>query len=873
MAELRTYKTGLRAPTTLVVDIASFQRERQVLRFLEKHRGERTFEGFLKHCSGLAKAPATTKNAYRPLFDKFKKLDAEDLGRALVVNKAGLDGKCGQDPRFHVTGAIFSRADIAAVSGTATPDPALISLHDYSFLAAESLMMACATVDTIAHEVAVQVPADLDDLISTALQNAAARGSSISEASLRRYPEKAIAHLLGRHGNIELTAFEQVAAMMEVFRDTCDKVDDTRDVLFPPASAEPVDVHDATNVFAMMYSLPAKFIHHLARKWRVEPRWVRNTLVGWRRKIDPLLPGSHQVEPLTGVFLSLAEVVKAQATSEAEMKVIGLLQHKQVLHLIPHVDVSPLLPDELHDACAALSARFVQWPDELQDTIDTRSTPFSINEIHAAGEKLRKLVEAKSLLLEPGSHVAHNTRWFIDNITAILDGLPELEPIIFKQFMPGAKFTGAVTKLLARTMAVKNHGRKKLFTALRGIVALAFATRYPGATATLERAFVPINCVTRPFTSTNRKKQHLPINLIFNKYVIERKAHPSDPKWLNNEDATAILARGDPIWLGIPIYSPDQLGSATKQLSGNRKGVFWFQLVPTKGIIQRLNRGARLETIRLNPPAGADRKIIADVILSADDHVPFQRSSAFIDELDALHGTKCFPRDDFIGLDLNALGPHALAVGTPCSRISLLDEGDLMAPLVKAANRIRAISGEIGRLQAALAATPDAGRVGRMQGQLSLLFRRRARLRDDAERRVLKLYLYCIHRTGAVHAGWDALAIDTRGTRGTLATAITYMPKRRDLMDELAAWASDLQSAGLLPRFKDVVPVSPYTGQTCDECFAATGRQGRTRKKGIPYHSFECTSCGATGNRHEVSARVSALVLQSMAQKPPIAGT
>ncbi|MHA2000353.1 MAG: hypothetical protein ACTSU9_19765, partial [Promethearchaeota archaeon] len=76
---------------------------------------------------------------------------------------------------------------------------------------------------------------------------------------------------------------------------------------------------------------------------------------------------------------------------------------------------------------------------------------------------------------------------------------------------------------------------------------------------------------------------------------------------------------------------------------------------------------------------------------------------------------------------------------------------------------------------------------------------------------------------------WDALAIDTRGTRGTLATAITYMPKRRDLMDELAAWVSDLQSAGLLPRFKDVVPVSPYTGQTCDECFAATGRQGRTR--------------------------------------------
>ncbi|MHA1680455.1 MAG: hypothetical protein ACTSUE_05565 [Promethearchaeota archaeon] len=43
------------------------------------------------------------------------------------------------------------------------------------------------------------------------------------------------------------------------------------------------------------------------------------------------------------------------------------------------------------------------------------------------------------------------------------------------------------------------------------------------------------------------------IDLLFNKYVIARKAHPGDAKWLNNVDATEIMARGDPIWLGIPV--------------------------------------------------------------------------------------------------------------------------------------------------------------------------------------------------------------------------------------------------------------------------------------------------------------------------------
>nr|MDO8088878.1 hypothetical protein [Candidatus Sigynarchaeum springense] len=40
------------------------------------------------------------------------------------------------------------------------------------------------------------------------------------------------------------------------------------------------------------------------------------------------------------------------------------------------------------------------------------------------------------------------------------------------------------------------------------------------------------------------------------------------------------------------------------------------------------------------------------------------------------------------------------------------------------------------------------------------------------------------------------------------------------------------------------------------------GELARTRKPGTPYHEFACTACGKVGDRHQVSARVAALLLK-----------
>ena len=344
--------------------------------------------------------------------------------------------------------------------------------------------------------------------------------------------------------------------------------------------------------------------------------------------------------------------------------------------------------------------------------------------------------------------------------------------------------------------------------------------------------------------------------------------------FLDNDGATGVLRQGKPIWLGIPIYAPDQFDVATRRLSGSRKGVFWFELVPTGPIVARLRRGARLETIRLDIPRGPARKIVADLILAAEDRVPFARASRFIGAMHATHGSTTFPRDEYLGCDLNALGPHAIALGTSKQTIDLRSGANLLAPVERAASRIHAIRVEIARVQHAIAvATANGVDAGRQQGQLALLHQRVARVREDTERHVLMIYLYVLHRTGARHASWDAVAVSTRGSRGTLAIAITGMPKRAGLLAAFETWARDLASAGLLPRFEDVTPVSPYTGGVCDDCVAATGEFRRTRKTGIPYHEFECTSCGKAGGRHQVSARVAALLLKRIVEQTIISSS
>jgi hypothetical protein len=881
MVEIRTFKTSLRAPASLVGGISGLVAEREVLRYLEAVAGG-DCNGFSRRKPGLERAAAAVGARYRAAIEAWRHCNPREIEAALDANGRAIARLKARGPAF--SGKVtFTRDDIAAASGTATPGPAGISLHDYCRLAGESLKITCAHVDSIAREVAPLLPASADELVAAASANAAASGSAISEGSLRKYPEKAIAHYLGRHGNVELTAFEQVAAMMDVYRDTMTKMDFTRGLIFDVDKGH--DFDNVAPVILYTYTVPRHFATYLARAWHVEPGWVRNTLIGWRRKVDGLLPASCQVEPLPAAFGVLADRARILAGGdEAQVKVIGILDRKRVLHLLHHgVDLSPLLGAELLPALGQLRAKAIasiEWHAGAVELIRRHETCFSTDALATAAASLSRAVEATAASLPPGSAAARNCQSFIAKIEAIVPVLPEISPFL-EHYLPGSRYTNTVAQMLSSLNHVKRRRVSRLFTALRGIITLAFATAEAAALAKFTSVLVPANCVARPYTSVKRTKRHLPVNLLFNKYVVIRKEHPSACKhvngidqeaFLNNDEATLLLQAGKPVWLGIPIYSPDQFDVVTRRLSGARKGVFWFELVPTRPVITRLERGARLESIRLEVPRGPTRKIVADLILASDDPASFTHGSNFMGTMDATFSAKPFPRDDYVGSDLNALGPHAIAIGTSTSTIDLRAGKNILAPIEEAARRISALRVEIARLQRAIATRVAIGRdTGRQQAQLAMLHGRVARLRADAERRVLMVYLYALHRTGAKHASWDAVSVSTRGTKGTLAIAITGMPKRAGLLAEFEAWARDLASTGVLPRFEDVTPVSPYTGQVCDDCMARTGELRRTRRAGTLYHEFECTSCGKVGGRHPVSARVAALLLKQIVEQSTIA--
>jgi hypothetical protein len=872
--EHRTYKTSLRAPASLVEGLAGLVVEREVLRYLQARPGG-DFDGFCCRKRGLRKASAAAKERYRLSVDAWRTRVPAEIDAALVRNTAALAGLKRQDPAF-AGGSLFTKATIGAASGTATPDPAIMSLHDYCRLAGESLKMTCAHVDSVAREVIPMLPASFEILVNEASARAVEKGNAITEGSLRAYPEKAIAHFLGRHGNVELTAFEQVAAMMEAYRDTRSKVELARGVLFDDGGEH--EFPGAAPALLYTCTVPRHVMLYLAGAWGVEPGWVRNVLVGWRRKIDVLLPASCQVESLAKAFSPLAVHAKALAGGDDdELRAIGILERRRVLHLLYRgVDLSPLLDGSLRPAIERLRAKIESEgsiPAREIRAVGEHETAFSVPSLLAAAKVLSDDVATTMASLPGGSAAAGRCRAFLSKIDAIVEALPAIGPFL-DHYLPGSRYTGAVARVLAGLPSVKARGVSRVFTALRGIIALAVAATNAEATARFRSAFVPDACVTRPCMSPRRKKRYLPVNLLFNKYVVLRKEHPAAKKvvdgkdkeaFLDNDGATDLLREGKPAWLGIPIYAREQFDEATRRLSGTRKGVFWFELVPTGPIMARLARGARVESIRLEVPRGPTRKIVADVILASEDPRTFAGSTRFIDAMDASYHGVSFPRDEWIGSDLNALGPHAIALGTTTSTIDLHAGPNVMAPIEHAAKRIEAVRREIVVLQRAI----DAGgagvtrsKNGRRPAQLAMLHERLGRLRADAERRVLMVYLYALHRTGAAHASWDAVEVTTRGTRGSLAIAITTMPKRRDLMAIFERWAFDLVDAGKIGRFEGVIPVSPYTGGVCDECFARTGEARRTRKIGIPYHAFECVACGRQGDRHEVSARVAALLLQ-----------
>lgn len=903
---VRAYKVGLREPESLLAPFTALTREQQVLSFLLKWHNaaftvrqqtrvptlaesfpatdEDGFEAFQRYAT-LHGAPIAVLGIYERHFMNYFPQTPAQLHKALQEVRAAIAQQKVQNTKLAMPN--FTKSDLPTFRDPANPLPSEISLHDFQFQANRSMKMIGAHLNQFAETHIDQLPTTRTELIQVA-----ATHSRMAEHNLERYPYKAASIYLGTGSNLDQMALAQMTTMMEVWRDMRDKVEFAKQLLFPTSDGAP-DFSEHVPVLLSFYSVPVRLLKYLAATWHVELGWVRNTLVGWRRKIDPCLPAPLQIEPVTALMVDLAAHCQKYAQSEDERKVIGRLQRKHLLHLlhVPGLDLSGVLKERLRGAYPQLRRHVPPYPRTLQQQIGEHATDVRGHAFEQGAETFLQHVQENLQTLPPGSKVHSNTKTFLKKVQLILKHWKAFRPV-FQHSFPGNRFTSAVALLFSQLPPMKSARFTQLFTALRGIMALTFARTYPSATGQFQSVYTPDQCVTRPYKGKARKNAHLPATLLFNKYVVERQAFPNQTKmkeiiveehgqkikrqrvvkdYLSNTAATALLKAGRPIWLGLPIYAPDQL--VGNLITGKKKGTFWFRLFASTKIRECLDRGAQVQDLRLNVPTGPTLKIVVDVILSAADPSAFQHRGQFLKALDRRYGTLSFPHGKYLGSDLNPLGEHMLALATGEQELDLTP---LMESFKNARDRLERIrKKEIPNIQRKLdLGKGTAKQQGRWKEQLSCLHRRRQQvMKDFKEAQTLMVYLYGLYRTEAAYASWDGIqGMTPRGKRGQLPTEITYMPLQKGLYECFTEWAADLHTQGALPHYQETQVVSPYTSQVCSEHLARGQGMKRTRAKTTPYHDFVCTDprCGYHGGRHSNSARVGALLLQQQVESPPL---
>jgi hypothetical protein len=861
---IKTYKVGLRVPESLSDPFTKIVREIEVIQFLLNHETKYkkqnlplSFRGF-KFVKNLENASESKISGYKTLFNDLRELNRRTLQEKLRSHREKLasykekryleDGTCEKIP-------VFEHEDCPSLQE--------ISLGEYSLIAGKSVQLMCQHLRTFAGNHVKKIPVEFDEMIEKAHCIAQAKGSKMTKEAFSRRPEVALRHLTNSSSNLDQIAQKQLASLLDAHRTMRDKVSDVKDLLWGD------DFPSVNTLLLSSYSVPYHLKTYMASKWNVNQNWVRNTIVGWRRKMDGSLPEQFQMESLSEFFSKLAEYCHSVAGDCS--RVINLLQKWHVLHLlpIPEIDLSPLFSRECRSEYLLLKSTVRSWPKELDELIRQKTSDINLMLCPALSSEIDRI---NSVIEEGGFSEAKRSR-IITFRNKLLDLDHEQASLIplFRACIPGNRFINSISRLSSFNTDLNVRRVKDYYTAFRGVMTSALALTHPDAIVQMESLFTPENCLTKPLCSPNNKNTYLPLDLVSPKYIVQRKIHPLDEKNVNSEETTDMFRVGKPIWLGINIYLPRQLNSSGL-LQGSRKGVFWFQLLPSKKIIECIVNGARVKDIRINIPRGAVHKLVADIVLSGDDRTAFRHRGAFIKEWHSKHENKPFPRDSFLGSDINTVGKYILAISTPKHEIDLSEMGDFMGYFERCKQKLDVITKKlIPTLQNRI--DTKQGRDGNplnnkkiyeLKGQLSLLHHRKKNLRTSYKREMLMLYMYCMFRVKCEHASWDAIeGITTRGTRGTLATAITNMPKHERLYNELKEWARDLKDMGILEHFIDVIPVTPYTSKTCASCLHSTGKENKSLKCTSSYHVMKCSACGQVIIRHVNSSRVSAINLRS----------
>ena len=718
-------------------------------------------------------------------------------------------------------------------------------------------------------------------------------------------------------------------------------------------------------VLLSYYSPPSYFVAEQSSigQLNVDFKWLRNAIVGWRRKIDSKLPEPFQIQSITKDISDGKSVKKSFFTNvfehyskfcrshlfitinEKEKETLldaytlNLLRKLGVLHLLDKdIDLSSLLPEDVRDSYYYLKKRAIanpfpisQFPNRLI-SLSVSDLTKSIAEIKRRYRKIfgdlkNRITTLKNENLnETNTEIKRlekkleNIKSYLEKNTFIQQFIQEkniLFEMILKNFLVGNRYTRSIEALIVNLSKDKKY--KWLFTSLRDIIALALATKHKTAIEKFMGEFTSFNCITQPFKSLKKKavstKTLSPILTFQPNAGIFRQMRTSNGfKDANFNDVTIsfrnFLENREPLWLGVPIYFPDQFDYKKGVLKIDDKHIlkssshFWFRLFPSQKHIDCLNYSYEENGIRIYPATIATvkfrvrtrptPKIYADLVInSPKKHASnvFAHSNKFLKQWDrelpllkeSINKLRENNVIDYLGSDINPIGENLLSVSAYLnnnnsnSRLGELDliSGDKNLMTFPKRSRekidlyrkslIPALSRNKERLQRKIVNLQNTSlskpvksnidyklknKLRRINTEISLLYRKRKNITKETKLHLPMAYLYLAYLTDAKYLSWDNLFnIDTKGKKRELAEAITLMPKNKDQFNYITTWANDLKNAGFLERFVRMLPVSPYTSEYCASCYLRTGGLKKSRKKGISYHEFECTDLDCSSPR------------------------
>ncbi|MHA2368399.1 MAG: hypothetical protein ACXADX_06235 [Candidatus Hodarchaeales archaeon] len=846
---LRTYKAGLKLPASLLDPFKQLVREREIFQFLLKYPNKfskkqsqqlrevaakyrtatkQKWEGFRAY-KNLIEASKAIQNEYKEIFTQYEEKPLQDLEYLLQENQKKLEFFKRSNLQYDASLTLKG-----LIEDPAKPTPTEISLHDYQTLARKYFKQLCGKLRHYAVENIERLPLD------------------------EKLTERKVTTLLGNKANHLHSVATQMATMMNVGNNARQKATFVK-VLLQADRDNGSKFRDVLPIYLSFYSVPTHFRNYLAIIWQVDGQWVRNTLVGWRRKIDPLLPPKVQIEPLTAFMEDLARYCGKFCSDERERKILGILQQKRVLHLVPtNIPLHALLPPKYRSDLDSLQGKIV-FSQEMREKVAAVTSSIDLTLFVQLTGELSDKIREHMAAFEEGAPCYKRTQTFLHKLVLLKAHMAAFQ-ILLHNYLPGNRYTASAAKIILHTLNEEGKNRrgiKRLFTALRGVIAPAFAHLYPEATAQFGDQFTPDHCVTRPFTSTRKNpKKYLPLELKSPKYVILRKKDPTEKRYLNTQDTTELFKTNHPLWVGFNLYTPDQF-RANGTLNGRHKGTLWFRLFPTKKIRECVQKGAVVKAIRLNVPRGATNKMVADIILGATSRTPFRHSVRFLQRWEAQFPNIIIPKSIYLGQDLNRLGKDMLALGTDQRE---LDISALMAEFDREYQKLELFRQKlIPALQRNLIRKKD-GKNGRRKTEITNLHNKRGKIMHEYNQRVLMVYLYAIWKAHARHVAWDGIeGLTSRGKKGAFAAAVQSLPNNRDQFALFHDWLDDLQHLKILLPETQIHVVSPFTSAVCPLCYAKSGKRNKNRDKTTTYHEFKCKQCGYTGNRHSTAAMVEAV--------------